>query len=258
MHIPKSHPRYLSLMTREKIKSGHKSGIVAESGLIAQGRGEAFDYIIGERTYEMALAAERAAVLAMMLAKNPVISVNGNVAALTPDDVIRLARAIPAKVEINLFYRTPQRMRRIAALFKRKGYTDVLGLKPDAKVPDLESKRALCTKEGIHSADVVLVPLEDGDRAEALKKMGKFVITVDLNPFSRTARAADITIVDNIVRAMPNMADIAEAMADGKKKGGSGGPRKALAAELKRFSNKKNMDQMIDAIMAGMESAKGL
>ena len=51
-------------------------------------------------------------------------------------------------------------------------------------------------------ADVVLVPLEDGDRTEALKKMGKTVITFDLNPLSRTAQKADITIVDNVIRGM--------------------------------------------------------
>lgn len=33
--------------------------------------------------------------------------------------------------------------------------------------------------------------------------MGKTVIAVDLNPLSRTARAASVTIVDNVVRAMP-------------------------------------------------------
>ena len=51
-------------------------------------------------------------------------------------------------------------------------------------------------------ADVVLVPLEDGDRTEALKKMGKTVITFDLNPLSRTSQKADITIVDNVIRGM--------------------------------------------------------
>jgi 4-phosphopantoate---beta-alanine ligase len=189
-----------------------------------------------------------------MLARNPVFSVNGNVAALVPDDVIRLARAIPAKVEINLFYRTPQRMRRIASLLKKKGYAEALGLAPDAKVPELESKRAHCTKEGIYSADVVLVPLEDGDRAEALKKIGKFVITVDLNPFSRTARAADITIVDNIVRAMPNMADIAEELATKK----HGRKRHTLEVELKGFSNQRNMSKMIGEIITGLSSARDL
>ena len=33
---------------------------------------------------------------------------------------------------------------------------------------------------GIYQSDVVLVPLEDGDRTEALISNGKFVITIDL------------------------------------------------------------------------------
>jgi 4-phosphopantoate---beta-alanine ligase len=47
--------------------------------------------------------------------------------------------------------------------------------------------------------------LEDGDRVVALKKMNKKVITVDLNPLSRTSIASDISIVDNIVRAIPQL-----------------------------------------------------
>jgi len=47
--IPKSHPRYFSLMTREKISHAMKKGLVHETGLIAHGRGEAFDYILGEK-----------------------------------------------------------------------------------------------------------------------------------------------------------------------------------------------------------------
>ncbi len=58
-------------------------------------------------------------------------------------------------------------------------------------------------RDGIGSADVVFVPLEDGDRAEVLVKSGKKVITVDLNPLSRTARCATVTIIDNIVRSLP-------------------------------------------------------
>ncbi|MEM2507991.1 MAG: phosphopantothenate/pantothenate synthetase family protein, partial [Candidatus Hadarchaeales archaeon] len=63
--------------------------------------------------------------------------------------------------------------------------------------------RRVVDRRGIYSADVVFVPLEDGDRTEALRRMGKCVIAVDLNPLSRTAVAANITIVDNIVRAAP-------------------------------------------------------
>jgi 4-phosphopantoate--beta-alanine ligase len=35
--------------------------------------------------------------------------------------------------------------------------------------------------------------------------MGKYVITIDLNPFSRTSKTADITIVDNVTRAIPRL-----------------------------------------------------
>ena len=48
--IPKSHPRYVSLITREKVSQLMKKGLVHETGLIAHGRGEAFDYLIGEKT----------------------------------------------------------------------------------------------------------------------------------------------------------------------------------------------------------------
>jgi len=47
------------------------------------------------------------------------------------------------------------------------------------------------------------VPLEDGDRTEALIKNKKKVIVVDLNPMSRSAKKATITIVDNIIRVVP-------------------------------------------------------
>ena len=88
---------------------------------------------------------------------------------------------------------------------KREGAKKVYGVKADARIPDLDHDRGLCDKEGIFSADVVLVPLEDGDRCQALRDMGKTVIAIDLNPLSRTARTANITIIDNVIRAIPNI-----------------------------------------------------
>jgi 4-phosphopantoate--beta-alanine ligase len=82
--IPKSHPRYASLMTREKIVSGVEKGITSMHGLIAQGRGEAWDYLIGEKTNGFSLAAIDAGTAMLLLAEHPVISINGNVAALVP------------------------------------------------------------------------------------------------------------------------------------------------------------------------------
>src|SRR5437667_103609 len=44
-----------------------------------------------------------------------------------------------------------------------------------------------------------------GDRTEALVRMGKTVISVDLNPLSRTSQRATIPVVDELTRALPNM-----------------------------------------------------
>lgn len=205
--IPKSHPRYESLMMREKISEGVKKGLVHETGMIAHGRGEAFDYLLGEKTIPPADNAAVAAAAYLRKAKNAVISVNGNVAVLSARECIELAEAANAKIEVNLFHRTEGRVKKLVEFMENKGGSNILGMGADARIPGLEHDRGKCSAEGIYSADVVLVPLEDGDRCEALKKMGKKVITIDLNPLSRTARTADVTIVDNVVRAIPNIMD---------------------------------------------------
>ena len=205
MKIPKSHPRYASLVTREKLVRAWRDGVVVPEGLIAHGRGEAWDYLLGEATSAPALVAEKAAAAFLLRARRPVISVNGNVAALAGRDVVRLARAIPARIEVNLFHRSEARVRRILRLLKRAGASDVLGPRPNAKIPGLESKRALSHRSGVYGADVVLVPLEDGDRVEALTRMGKVVISVDLNPLSRTSQTASVPVVDELRRALRNL-----------------------------------------------------
>ena len=201
---PKDHPRYKSLLAREKLVDA--SEFVAKQGLIAHGRGEAFDYLLGEQTCLPALCAIKAASSALIEAKNPVISVNGNVVALAAREVARLSEISGAKVEVNLFHRTPERVAGLTKMMKKVGI-DALGVNADDKIPGLSSERAKCCSDGIGSADVVLVPLEDGDRCEALVKMGKKVITIDLNPLSRTAQTAHITIVDELTRCLPLLSD---------------------------------------------------
>lgn len=56
IEIPESHPRYQSLLTRHRIEEGVEKGITSRQGLIAQGRGEAFDYLLGERTLQIGRA----------------------------------------------------------------------------------------------------------------------------------------------------------------------------------------------------------
>jgi len=232
--IPKSHPRAASLHIREKLVRGYRSGLVVEEGLMAHGRGEAFDYLIGERTSKNALKAINAAAKALVLAKSPVISVNGNFAALCPKEIVNLAKTVNAKIEVNLFYVTEKRKRAIANLLRKNGAKKILGLDPRSsqKIPKLDSARRVVDKNGIFSADVVLVPLEDGDRTLALKKFGKKVITFDLNPLSRTAQSADITIVDNVIRGMRILNDVSKKL-----------KKKNLKPD--RFDNKKNLTQAI-------------
>jgi len=205
INIPKSHPRYESLMTRKKISDAMRKGFVHETGLIAHGRGEAFDYLLGEKTITYSDEAAKVAAAALVYAKKPVISVNGNVVALAAFECISLSKAIPAVIEVNLFHRTSIRMDLLIRELERLGADKVLGNTGNAHIPGLEHDRGLCNRDGIFSADVTLVALEDGDRCQALKKMGKTIIAIDLNPLSRTAKSANITIVDNVVRAIPNI-----------------------------------------------------
>ena len=189
--------------------------IVAEAGLIAHGRGEAFDYLLGEKTPEYALIQEEAAVAALLLAKQPVISINGNVAVICPKELVALAEKTNAKLEVNLFYRTTERETNIEAVLKNAGAKEVLGVNLGKKaetIPEITHKRRIVDPDGIFVADVVFVPLEDGDRTMALKKMGKTVICVDLNPLSRTSVWSDITIVNHVRRATQEMVELADKL----------------------------------------------
>ena len=205
MSVPSSHPRYLSLITRDKIAEGIEKGITSIHGLIAHGRGEAFDYSIGEKTQGFAKKAVKVAAAMLLLAKAPVISVNGNTAALAAEEITKLSKLIPAKLEVNIFHASKKRELKIKKYLEKKGAKNVL-MPGSAVIKCLGHNRKYCNKKGIFSADVVFVPLEDGDRCEVLRKLGKNVVTIDLNPMSRTAQKANITIVDNIIRALPLLA----------------------------------------------------
>lgn len=246
--IPKSHPRYKSLMTRERLAEMVQRGLVTPTGLISHGRGEAYDYLMGERSTDAAIEAERAAAAYLLSADNPVLCVNGNAAALDPEGIIELAEAVPARIEVNLFHRTPERMEGLISYLESKGAKDVLGRNPDSRIPGLEHDRALCTSEGIFSSDVILVPIEDGDRAEALVSMGKKVISIDLNPLSRTSKAATVPVCDEMSRAMANILRFTEEMR---------GDDEAILKTLDAFSNSENRRRTVecicDSLMRGLD-----
>jgi len=209
------HPRYRSLRTRAHLAEATRRGLVVPEGLIAQGRAEAFDYLLGERTSPSARAATRAAAAWLANARHPVLSVNGNVAALASPAIARLVARLPSlRVEVNLFHRTSKRAELVADELRRGGVTAVLGVRPSATLPGLPSDRARIDRTGIAKADLCLVPLEDGDRTEALRAAGKRVIAIDLNPLSRTARSADLPIVDELTRVLAHLAeDLPRALA---------------------------------------------
>ena len=244
--IPLKHPRYLSLKTREKLVDGLKRGLVVTHGLIAHGRGEAFDYLLGERTSQNALHAEKVASCLLLISKTPVISVNGNTAALCSKEIVKLSKITNASIEVNLFHRNQNRSEVIAKTLINDGANEVLGVNSKSKftMKEISSGRRFVDKCGILDADTVFLAIEDGDRTEALTSLGKTVICVDLNPLSRTAQSSNVTIVDNIIRAIPNMIEFATKFA-----------RKEiseLSALVSGFDNKLNLLQSTKLIRHGL------
>ena len=61
--------------------------------------------------------------------------------------------------------------------------------------------------------------------------MGKQVITIDLNPLSRTAQTAHVTIVDELTRCLPLITD---AVRDG--------------VSVDNFDNEKNLKDVLQFI----------
>jgi len=237
--IPKSHPRAKSLFIREKLVTGFERGLVAKEGLLAHGRGEAFDYLLGEKTNKTAKLAIKAAAAQILLARLPVISVNGNITALCSKEIINLAKISGAKIEVNLFYANEKRKKNIIKTLKKNGANKILGTNPNFStiLSGLDSARRIVDKNGIFAADVVIVPLEDGDRTMALRKAGKTVITFDLNPLSRTSQTANITIVDNVIRAVDLLSTTCKKLSKNNKN--------TLEKIVKNFDNKKNLSDNI-------------
>jgi len=210
--VPSTHPRYLSLMAREKIVHGVERGITSPHGLIAHGRGEAFDYLLGEMTHPFAAAAVQAGCALLLAAAHPVISVNGNACAMAAEALVALAEACGAALEVNIFHTSAQREKAICQALLDAGAKDVLLPSRTHALEHIDHNRRWVHPDGIHRADVVCVPLEDGDRCQALIKNGKRVVTIDLNPLSRTARAATVTIVDNLMRCLPLMVERTQSL----------------------------------------------
>ncbi|MEM1619543.1 MAG: phosphopantothenate/pantothenate synthetase [Fervidicoccaceae archaeon] len=245
VRIPESHPRYRSLMERETLVEGFLTGMVVPEGLIAHGRGEAFDYLIGETTIEPARRAIEAAAAALLVSAKPVVSVNGNAASLVGRELVELSNEFGLPLEVNLFYRTEERLRRINVYLRELGAKHLVECESPIELPAPESERRRVCEEGIGGADLVLVMIEDGDRTQALRSMGKIVVAVDLNPLSRTSLAANITIVDNVTRAVPLLrSELRRA---------KGLPREVLRRRLETYDNARVLAEVLAHIKRRLE-----
>ncbi len=251
--VPESHPRYASLMARKMLTDAASAGMLADSALIAHGRGEAFDYLLGEETCEPAKKAIIETAARLRSSEKCVISVNGNTVALAGTHLIACAAVLNCPIEVNIYYRTPERMKALLSalhiqrqqavelfpeLVKEICSVEILGGNPDGKIPNLEGPRANCHTNGILSADTILVPLEDGDRCEALIAMGKTVCVIDLNPLSRTAHTATVTIVDELTRCVSILLECL---------------RQEPSPKKDDWNNKTNLKDVIEVILRRFE-----
>ncbi|MEM2043142.1 MAG: phosphopantothenate/pantothenate synthetase family protein, partial [Nitrososphaerota archaeon] len=78
---------------------------------------------------------------------------------------------------------------------------------------------------------------------------GKKVIAVDLNPLSRTARAATITIVDNVTRCIPLLR---ERVAEMRRLS-----REELDSIVRGFDNQRNLRESIALISKRLARLSG-
>jgi len=240
--VDPEHPRYQSLMIRKKIAEAGVKGMLADSAMIAHGRGEAFDYLLGEQTIPSALDATREAAARLVKSNKPVLSLNGNAIALAGQEFLTIASQLGCPIEINIFYRTPQRMGALIGHLKMLNQkldldVEIMGGIPDARIPGLEGPRGACQQDGIFEADTVLVPLEDGDRCEALMAMGKTVLVIDLNPISRSSRGCTVGIVDEVTRVAKNLIQFI--------------PQKPAATD---WNNDRGLQSALDHIVETMSS----
>ena len=240
--VDPSHPRYQSLMMRKRVSEAGVKGMLADSAMIAHGRGEAFDYLLGEKTIDSALAATKEVAARLVKAKKPVLSLNGNAIALAGSEFLTIASQLGCPVEINIFYRTPQRMGALLAHLKLLNTNldlgvEILGGIPNARIPGLEGPRAACQEDGIFEADVILVPLEDGDRCEALIAMGKEVLVIDLNPLSRSSRQGTVAVIDEVSRVAKNLVQLI--------------PKKP---KVTKWNNDKGLQDALDHIVESMST----
>ena len=80
--------------------------------------GERLSTICSEKGHETAREASRESAARLRNARRPVISVNGNTVVLAGEGAIRLAAVLGCPIEVNLYYRTPSRVKGLISLLE--------------------------------------------------------------------------------------------------------------------------------------------
>ncbi|HIH40756.1 MAG TPA: hypothetical protein HA221_04260, partial [Halobacteria archaeon] len=86
--IPISHPRYRSIIVREKLVNAYNNNILNDEDLIDFGKEEAVDYFLGEKTTKMAYISYIISIMDMFLAKKPALILD-NISFILAEDTIR-------------------------------------------------------------------------------------------------------------------------------------------------------------------------
>ncbi|VUT24061.1 MAG: 4-phosphopantoate--beta-alanine ligase [Candidatus Methanolliviera sp. GoM_asphalt] len=178
--IPKSHPRYSSLITREKLIEAYEEGILDEGALIEFGREEAVDYLIGERTIEEAYRSTKVAVSYILLSKNPMIVLDGVCLALSANKIKKICRSLGLSVYLGEDL-SEVRERLIGRL----------------KAEGIEPKERMDT-------DLLIFH----GKNKILKYFNGRKIYFGLNIFSNDLKGVDVIIIDSIIRFFSNIEEI--------------------------------------------------
>ena len=172
--VPKTHPRYLSLSLRDTIgcRRGARHHLYPRLNRTRTWRGFRLPHRGGDTTLRDGGDSCRPRRCSAWQ-NTPVISVNGNVAALVPDGLVEIGTSPERSVRGQHFPhgngtrtknpRIPPEARRT-----RRAHADNRGA---TLLYRLQSGNSCIQTESLKRMSSV-VPLEDGDRCEALRKMG--------------------------------------------------------------------------------------
>jgi len=214
--IPKDHPRYKSLVTREHLAECARTGIVSLEGLTSHGRGEAFDYLLGEKTSESALLAgkdcggpapHRKTPGALRERQHRGACGTRNRASPEGKRGARRGQPLPPDTRTGTADRDGSSAMPVRTVFSGRSRS------ASSRSP---TTGPFCRREGCLLPMSCLSRSKTATAARCSVGMGKKVIAIDLNPLSRTAKTATLTVVDEVTRALPEIAQACTALSDGK------------------------------------------